>query len=133
MLTRVEQSCTNGMHEMTGYRTTGIFDIHVHIFLAVCILLWSLDRTARQCWSIGQFWSVLYNQSNCYRFLESILLLVSSVFSLLSISHHLSSTFTGRPGTGQITVSDQHCGPCIAAVLGLPQLKESVSHIMAQF
>ena len=45
---------------MLVYRTTGISDIHMHIFLAECILPGSLDCTARQCWPIGQVWSVLY-------------------------------------------------------------------------
>ena len=53
---------------MIGYLTAGISDIHMHIFLADCILPGSLHCMARQCWPVGQFWPVLYNQPNFYRF-----------------------------------------------------------------
>ena len=40
MLTQLTKlACTKEMHEMIGYRTTGMSDIHVHIFLAEFILL----------------------------------------------------------------------------------------------
>ena len=65
---------------MIGYRTTGISDIHEHIFQAECILSTFLDCTARQCWSLGQFRLVIYNQFNFYRFCGNMYFLVSSVF-----------------------------------------------------
>ena len=47
--------------------------------------------------------------------------------------HYLSSAFTGTDQkTGLITESDRTGGPCMAAIADFPQLKESVSHVMAQ-
>ena len=41
------------------------------------------NGTVSQCWPIGNYWLVLFNQSDIYRFCENIPLLVSSV-----IGHH---------------------------------------------
>ena len=55
-------------------------------------------------------------------------------FSLFFIDYHLRSTFKlEQTETGQITELDQTGGPCIGAFAGFPQLKESVSHVNAQF
>ena len=67
---RTKLTCTKGMYGTIAYRTAGMSDIYVHIFLEECILFYSsLGCTAHQCWPIPQFW---------FRF--NIYLLISSVF-----------------------------------------------------
>ena len=79
MLTHAEQSSLV-QKACTRHCTTGISDIHIHIFLAECILPGSLDCMACQCVPIGQSWSLLYNRANFYQFGGNILVIGQFIF-----------------------------------------------------
>ena len=55
-----------------------------------------IDYMARQCWLIGQFWLVLYNQT-IFIGLRKFLVIGQFSFSLFFSGHHLGSipSFTG--------------------------------------
>ena len=74
-----------------------------------------INCTARQCWPIGQFRLVLYNQS-VFSF-EELSSFCQFNFTLFFIGHHLGSNLPERNKTGRITESDLTVRSCIAAIV----------------
>ena len=94
-----------------------------------------LNFTAPQCWPTGQFWLVLYNQHNFYRFWENKVIGQVSL-SLFFYCNHLSSrdSATDQNRPNYRIGSNRTGGMCIFAIADFSQLKESVLiHIMVQF